>query len=335
MQISKGIFYIKKYGSDVLFFLILLLLLMCCSHFLEQAQLKDESIVQGRNKSVFRIMREPEQTLDVVVVGDSLSYSSISPYEWWNSYGFTSYVCGQPGQRIQESYYMLEHAFRSQSPKVVLLEANALFRGKGGMSDVVQGIESWGYERFGIFRGHDIWKGLVLGKTYHQDNYKGFAIRCSIKPYTKGEYMVQSDKKKEITSYTNSYVKRIMELCEKNGATLILFSAPSPKNYSYAKHNGAEAFAKENKIPYVDLNLLQSELGMNWTEDTADQGDHLNYLGAKKVTDYMGGFIKEICSLPDHRGDLAYKEWIDGALEYDKILVSRKEKIQKTLDNLE
>ena len=42
--------------------------------------------------------------------------------------GITSYICGQSGQRISESYYMLKHALDYQSPQVVLLETNMLFR---------------------------------------------------------------------------------------------------------------------------------------------------------------------------------------------------------------
>ena len=89
----------------------------------------------------------------------------------------------------------------------------------------------------------------------------------------------------------------------------MLYSGPSPVNYNYKKHNGLAAYAKEQKIPYLDLNLKQKELGIDWQMDTVDKGDHLNLTGARKVTRYLGNYLKENYELPDHREEQSYREW--------------------------
>ena len=86
-------------------------------------------IVRGSgNRNAMSILRQEENTLDYLVMGDSECYSSVSPMEIWKDFGFAGYNCGVIGQHIQYTYYLLEQILAKQSPHLVLLETNALFR---------------------------------------------------------------------------------------------------------------------------------------------------------------------------------------------------------------
>ena len=63
------------------------------------------------------------------------------------------------------------------------------------------------------------------------------------------------------------------------------------------------------------MNLLQDEIQIDWNNDTKDAGDHLNYSGAAKVTNYLGEYLNNRDILTDHREDEKYHSWVEA---YDR-----------------
>lgn len=98
----------KKIVRPVAFCAILLCLLMAASAVMSALARTNTDLVQNRNKSMVELENEPADTIDVLVIGDSESYTTVSPMEIWDKEGIPSYVGGQTGQKIQESYYMIQ-----------------------------------------------------------------------------------------------------------------------------------------------------------------------------------------------------------------------------------
>lgn len=307
----------KKIVRPVAFCAILLCLLMAASAVMSALARTNTDLVQNRNKSMVELENEPADTIDVLVIGDSESYTTVSPMEIWDKEGIPSYVGGQTGQKIQESYYMLKKALKTQKPKVVAIETNMIFRPQSAVRGIKETLVQTMLYYFPVFRLHNSWKAWVTGEDKRsQTFYKGFVLRDVVEAYTGGSYMKKTSKTERMSRITRFMMDQIVSLCRKNNIQLFLYSAPSPKNYSFRKHNTMEAYARENGLKYLDLNLKIKELGINWSEDSLDKGDHLNILGAVKVSDYLGRYLKKEYHLKSRKSESTYRSWNESLIQY-------------------
>lgn len=325
---------IKKGGKTALFFLILMTILTGLSIFVTEISKKNDKLIQGRNKSLIQIQQEPENSIDLLILGDSLSYTALSPMQMWRDYGITSFIGGQSGQKIHETYYMLKTALETQSPKLVVIETDVLLHSRTGLGRIREKIEEKLSFYFPVFRYHNIWKPLLMGTEYAEESYKGFMLRDTIQAYKKGEYMKETADKVTLSPVVTEYMDKIINLCSENGIQILLVSTPSPVNYNFKKYNALKEYAKENNLKYLDMNLKVKKLGINWESDTLDKGDHLNLLGAQKITGYFGDYLKSRYNLLDHRKDKKYEMWNRDAEDYEKKLEKKIEMMQKSLRNI-
>lgn len=279
-------------------------------------------------KSSKAIFNEEKNTVDFLVVGNSETYTTISPMEIFNKYGYTGYVSGMPGMRIQDVYYNLEDIYKVQKPKVVLLEVDTAFRYYGGTVKQLQmTAEGWLKRILPLFENHNRWKNMIQGTLVgyekfvtDKDPLKGYNYRTRIRKYNPKQWMKHTDDVEKMHDINKLYLEKITKICKENGSQLVLYSAPAPKNWSYEKHNAIQKYADENNLAYVDLNLAVDELGIDWNKDYWDNGDHLNVTGAMKTTKYMGEFLHNNCNLEDHRGDSAYDSWNNSWEDYNKVI---------------
>lgn len=299
----------KRLKNGILFLLIFFLLLGACSGVTARILAGHQGLVHGRSRAFAGIGAEKKDSLDVVFLGDSESYTAFSPMELWEQQGITSYNCGQSSQRIQETYYMLKTVFQTQSPKVVVLETNVMFRDPGFAENVLLSVGEPLRFCFPVLRYHNLWKDIFEKNRNDNDTYKGFPIHTGIDPYTgEKDYMKQTDAVKKIPVHAEFYMDLIRRLCAKNHASLLLVSSPSSVNYNGKKYNALERYAHRHGLAYLDLNT-GNPAGIDWEKDTFDGGDHLNLSGAKKATGSLGAYLKENYALPDHRCEEKYENW--------------------------
>lgn len=284
-----------------------------------------DSHIERISKTIFN---EDKNTVDFLVIGNSETYTTISPMEIFNEYGYTGFVSAIPSMKIQDVYYNLEDIYKVQKPKVVLLEVDTTFRYYGANTKHLQMVaEGWLKRIFPIFGNHNRWKNIINGYLHgyddlitERDPLKGYNYRTRIKKIKPKEWMKDTQEVAEMRKINKMYLKKITKICKENGTQLVLYSAPAPKNWNYKKHNAIQKYADENGLAYVDMNLAVDKLGIDWSQDAWDNGDHLNFTGAMKTTKYMGEYLHNNCNLEDHRGDSKYDSWTNSWDEYQKAI---------------
>jgi hypothetical protein len=263
-------------------------------------------------------LAEPANTLDVLFAGDSEAFSAFCPLRLWENQGITSYVCSGGNMMVYQCYSYTGRVFQTQSPKVVVLETNTLYRTFTGAQLMGHFLE----ERFPYLRYHDRWKNLQPGDFTDDVEFtdtlrdKGYYYQPKTTVTDTEGYMAPSDEVEPVPLASRGYVRRLRDLCREHGATLILVSTPSPTNWSIYYHNGVAQMAQELDIPYMDMNLMPQEVPIDWSRDSYDKGDHLNYGGACKVTDYLGEWFRETGLFEDKRENPEYAAWQEDLADF-------------------
>ena len=110
----------------IAFSIVFLLLLQGASMVLVPRNDKAED--STLNTVVFGYLGEPDHTLDVVMVGNSDLNNGISPVAMYRQYGITSFASGQPRQNPLTAWLRVKEALARQSPRVLVLEVDAMYR---------------------------------------------------------------------------------------------------------------------------------------------------------------------------------------------------------------
>ncbi|CDC12163.1 putative uncharacterized protein [Clostridium sp. CAG:413] len=130
--------------------LLLITSVMVKPRSMSQGNVLDDPLIGG-------IMSEKENSIDVIFLGDSESYSAFIPLSIWNESGVSSYVCGSTLQKLCYSYKLLSTTFKHQSPKIVVLETDTIYSRFSGANV----ITSKAQDAFCVFKYHDRWKSLL------------------------------------------------------------------------------------------------------------------------------------------------------------------------------
>ena len=255
------------------------------------------------NKTKYDILDEPNDSIDVVFLGDSLVYNGISPMYIWHEYGYTTFDAAIPAMTIEEAYNYSKIVIESQHPKLVMFEADVLYRD-------LHHIERYKYKILDLKKFvplltfHNNWK--QLGEKDWVNPYKGFKFSSKVNGPKKPRDLHKSDMVRPIDDLNMEYFEKMMKLYRDNNIDIMFVENPTI-NWQYDHHNRIAQLAEEYDLELLNLNLI--DLKIDWEKETKDEGVHMNYLGARKVSKYLAEYIKEKNIATDHRDDPEYSLW--------------------------
>lgn len=293
---------------------------------------------------------------DVLLVGDCEVYEGFVPSVLWEEYGITSYVRGGAQQLAWHSYYLLEETFKYETPKVVVFNVYALKYGEPqseaynrmtfdtmkwssskfrGILDSMTEDESIVDYIFPLLRYHsritelegEDFRYLFSDPEDASDN--GYLIKTGVRPMKPFDPITEPPEEM-LPESSMEYLDKMKELCDKNGAELVLIKAPT-NSRGYWWYDEWESqiveYAEKNQLDYYNFIRDAEKMGIDWQTDTYDEGLHLNANGAEKFTRYFGSILAEKYGLESRKGESETAAKWDAYLEeYRKIKKEMEEK---------
>jgi len=274
---------------------------------------------------------EPKDSVDIISLGNSNMVNGFSPMELWKKYGYAGYNCGVSAQIIFDSYTTLSDVLATQKPKLVILDADGIHPRAGHMDTFYSFTNAALQRLFPLIEYHDRWKNpqsfIKTSQSVAVNPVKGYALNGIIKPYQEGtKPNANNNTVASLDTFTTQQLDMLNNLCIKNGAKLLFVYIPTAFSWNQAKHKAIAQYASSHSIAFLDLNTNPKGFKFDWKTDTKDGGIHLNIWGAQAVTSYIGDYIKNNFSIPDHRGEAAYQDWNSEYSNYFKQVDSLKKK---------
>ena len=300
--------------------------------------------------SMLHYYRQPQDTVDVLVVGTSIGYAGVNTNVLWEEYGIAAYDLCSAEQPFWVTYYQLKEALKTQRPKVILLDAKPAiytqdYGKKGRIILSTYGILS-PENRIGAIRASLEDPGklrdyLLMFPVLHNgyskiepemlafppdngergQNWKGFIEVDTVEQHSRPS-LVWNSVRRNINEREEEYVRKIFELAKQEGIPLFIVCMPNPDyandhmymNYlwSLAKEYGASGLEDEVGINYNDPKL---RFGLRYSSCFADW-QHLNVKGSVIFSRRLGEDLKARYDLPDRRGDGNYASWQAAADEW-------------------
>lgn len=296
--------------------------------------------------------RQEKNSHNVIYLGSSFSYCGISPLKIWDEQKITGYVFSGTGQKAWMSAYYLEEAFKYQTPEVVVYEAGAVLDEKESaeknnrksidymrwsptkLKAILEICENTGESKkeylFPFLRYHSRWTdiggedaNLKVDSSYF---LMGTMSWCATRPvsakklakYEQWDAGAIEGSSLKVGPKSGNAVLKMKKMCEEKGSQFLLVRVPS-MSWSLEEAAAVQSFADENAIPYLDMNLYNDEIGIDWKKDTPDKGEHLNIFGCGKASGYLGQYLKDNYEFEERLSGENRKFWEESAKKRDSL----------------
>lgn len=322
------------------FGLIFMLFLSGAAGFLKVNSLPDSVRIKG-------FYLEPKDSLNMVTIGASETYTAIAPGLLWKEFGFTSYNYSVAGSLISIVKSQVKEILANQDPKVIVIEINGTLQddeyqiNEKRLRKYIDNIP-WSVNKINTIKEivpedqqteyfipflkyHSNWQSLDLciANFYLQSRMmlegssrlKGFQTISGAEQTKSKVIDVKGDTSVlPLSEKAEYYLRDLLQYLKDEGIDNVLFMRTphriTKKSYPfYQRANEAEKIIKEYGFPYVNFETQKDEIGLSMIDDFYNN-HHLNLYGQKKFTNYFGNYMVEHYDLKDSvHLEKVIKEW--------------------------
>lgn len=285
------------------------------------------SYADSNTDRIHDFYNEPDQSMDVVLLGASELFADFSPAYAYDRYGFTSYLYAQDANPGSLYLSQLKEITSRQSPDLIFVEINGFLYSNDDMlrdearlriytesipwsANKIRTIMEYDYEDklscfFPFIKYHGDWKNLsdlkfrleMKTKSYDEASLlKGIYTRTIGDTVPVLDLDKTTDTKTEpITALSEEYLRAFLDYCKAEQLNVVFLRCPHKivddgTHYSFRQANRVGEIVQEYGFDYLNLDKQTEEIGLDHLTDFYNS-DHLNVYGQKKLTDYLGNLI--------------------------------------------
>lgn len=256
---------------------------------------------------------------------------NIYPMTLWEDFGITSYNVASSGEQMEVTYYVLKEVLKTKTPRVVVVDVYRLHAREEGFDEnpgLIHG--SMDFMPFSdtkvelaknaakahetslvsflssIYAYHGRWK--ELGQEDFEPKYskeKGAIMLSGIYEHERPEFYPEAYDEEKLKGCGYEYMKKILGLCQEKGIKCIFVNIPYTavtKGRETIKNTCFAAIEKDGAL-VLDMNDYIDEMGIDYSCDFRDDDGHLNIVGSKKATDFLGKYLLANSDIKDWRSD--------------------------------
>ena len=309
------------------------------------------------NIRIANIHKEPENSLDVLLIGSSATYSDFSSAYAYGKYGFTSFPYAIGGATCTMWKPALQDTLRYQKPKLVVVDVfgggyeNAEIRERNNQLSIALNYMPLSADKVrlakelsGLVDKTSVSSFLLPIIKYHNNiplSLKDLPERLkleaagpsplkgtnSLTRTRKLAYVDESSMTSDsepLDSETEAIIRDFIDYAGEQNVPLLFVKYPSvltdndPDELKVArKANRILEIAEESGCGTLDLHQKFHELGLKERKDFYNHG-HTNTRGQKKVTDYLGDYIQNEMGVgPSELSDSQKAAWDESIAYYD------------------
>lgn len=295
------------------------------------------SVTENKNSiHKYKQFFEQEADFDVLFLGSSKVINGVQPMDLWEDYGIVSYNMGGHANTLPTTYWVLRNALDYTTPRCVVIDCYGY-----GFSNLISSNFYYAHLSFDAFPlsvnkilavcdlidpsvdenvrarrmellwnfsiYHSRWSNLEQNDFSPSFTYqKGAEPRINVSMPAEMA-TVSENAKMEKETRGHEYLIKMITLCQERGINVLLMHTPYPAGAEdIIAANAVYDVAEKYDVQY--LNFLNMDV-VDYQTDMQDPDSHLNPLGARKITAYLGEVLRDMYQIPDRRNDEIYRFW--------------------------
>lgn len=297
---------------------------------------------------------EDKNTSNVLVLGSSAAYRYWIPTIAYEEQHFTSLMLAQSEQPIEAVPYLMEELVKTQDADLIVVETRQVFAKLADKYEdkFNQEASTYFFSLIAMGMNQSMTRVQMINHLLQEDEaneklewifpllkYHDNALKMSPKKFLtrlcpKKSPIKSAKPSAQVTVYPDpeidpnadyhlqeqdkKNIDLIVEKANELGKEVLFVSMPYiTTKYRYPLQMQLDAYMEEKGYPYVNLQVMQDEIGLNKETDFMNR-NHVNIVGARKVTSYLADYLAKNYIFPDRLNEEQKKEWDQACINWQK-----------------